>query len=333
MKLAILLLKTDLKEYKAPPYILLQNHRTIIGRHGDVALDTINGKEISKFHAFITCHTQRDHDVWMIEDNDSLNGTFVNCRKIKRQILNHGDEVVFGGGSNFQYGDIIASTENAECKYRFYLSPPTVRFSMNVNPNSDVEKQSNLSCSICYQDIIAPETLPCGHTFCLTCIHEWANVCRHGFRPCICPLCRAVFSISELTPNEFILKNGELQVWSIDGMLRDLRIKNCKIIKGANIFKKWKRKHELWFWRSYNIVKPNEYRLITFLFLTEATPSYIFRAKVNDLIQALNNFNLEIPEEKTKDKLRYALLTYLFETLNPPPPDQPKNRKKVNFVV
>ncbi|OHS97691.1 FHA domain containing protein [Tritrichomonas foetus] len=330
MSFAILLLDTTVSDPKAPPYILLQHRKTVIGRHGDVIMDTVTGKEISKFHAIITHHNQRAHSIWMLEDNLSLNGTFVNCRKIKRQILNEGDEVVFGGGSGFSYGDIIESTDKAECRYKFYYSPPIVRFTASVDPNSDIpEPDTNSVCSICYQSLISSETLPCGHSFCLTCIHEWADVCKQTMRPCICPMCRTPFTKSQLTPNEFVFHDGELQVWSMEGMLRDLGIKNCKVIKGANIFKKWTKKHETWFWKSYDIVKNSQDRLTVFLFLAEATPAYIFRATLNELVQSLTNFHLDIPAEKTKDSLRLIILKYLFSKLNPPQPRQ----RKVKIIV
>ena len=328
--MAILLLCTEVKNPKAPPYVLLQNKKTVIGRHGDVVMDTSNGKEISKYHAIITFHHHKSHELWMIEDNQSLNGTFVNNRKIHRKVLNEGDEVVLGGGSEFLLGEVIESSEKAECRYKFYICPPNVRFTQNVNPNDDIPAiQTSVTCSICYQEMNAEETLPCGHSFCLSCIHEWASVCAKNMKPCVCPMCRAPFSQSQLTPNEFILTKGELQVWSVESMLRDLGIKNCKVIKGANIFKKWTQKHEKWFWKSYEIVKPNLYRKFTFLFLAEATPSYVFRASVNQLCQALTNFHLELPQEPKKDDLRVILLKYIFENLDPP---QPKIKKVVNII-
>ena len=330
MKMAILLLYTEIKEPKAPPYILLQSKKTIIGRHGDVVMDTKIGKEISKYHALITHQHQRSHDLWKIEDTDSKNGTFVNNRKIHRKVLNEGDEVVFGGGADFFYGDLIESSEKAECRYKFFRIPPNVRFTVNVNPNDDITiTHTSVTCSICYQEMSAEEILPCGHSFCLTCIHEWANVCIKNMKPCVCPMCRAPFSQSQLTPNEFILSKGELQVWSIEGMLRELGIKNCKVIKGANIFKKWTQKHEKWFWKSYEIVKPNLYRKYAFLYLAEATPVYVFRASQSELNQAVANFHIELTDPPTKDTLRLTLMKYIFENLDPP---QPKAKKVVNII-
>lgn len=328
--MAILLLYTEVKNPKAPLYILLQNKKTVIGRHGDVVMDTIKGKEISKYHAFITYHHQKSHGLWMIEDNQSVNGTFVNNRKIHRKVLNEGDEIVFGGGSEFLLGEAIESSAKAECRYKFFIHPPNVRFTKNVNPNEDITLVcSKGTCSICYQEMNAEEILPCGHSFCLSCIHEWASVCAKNMKPCICPMCRAPFSQSQLTPNEFILSKDELQVWSIDNMLHELGIKNCKVIKGANIFKKWTQKHEKWFWRSYEIMKPNLYRKYTFLFLAEATPSYVFRASVDQLNQAATNFHLQVPEQANKNELRLTLLRYIFENLDIP---QPRAKKTINII-
>lgn len=329
MRFGILLLYTEVENPKAPQYILLQNRKIVIGRHGDVVMDTTHGKEISKFHAVITYHHQKPNGVWMIEDNGSVNGTFVNNKKIYRRILNEGDEIVFGGGSGFLVGQAIESSEKAECRYRFFMRPPNVRFA-NVNPNNDIPVVNNpATCSICYQELNTEESLPCGHSFCLSCIHKWANVCTKNMTPCICPMCRAPFSQSQLTPNEFILTKNELQVWSIEGMLRDLGVKNCKIIKGINIFKKWAQKHQKKFWEFYEIVKEDINRKIVFLFLVEATPDYLFRASVDQLNQAIANFQLELPEEPTKDTLRLILLKYIYEKLDPP---QPKIKKTVNII-
>lgn len=319
MRVALLILRTTVKDPKAPFYIILQNRKTSIGRHGNIVMDTKFGKEISKVHAFITRYTQENSEIWLIEDNHSLNGTFVNKTKIRRHILREGDEIVFGGGSQFLCGDRVDNTDSAECKYVFFYLPPTIHFASGVDPNANISiSQTSITCPICYQDVISAENLPCGHSFCLHCIHEWASVSKHNYKSCLCPMCRSPFSPSQLTPNEFVVSNDELQVWSLEGILRDLSITNCKVIKGANIFKKWSPKHEHFFWNSFNIVRENLNRKRLFLFLTEATPVYVFRATIKELSQAITNLKLEMPETVNKESLRVILLNYMYDNFDCP---------------
>ena len=56
----------------------------------------------------------------MINDADSLNGTFVNNRRIKSQILNDGDIVQFGGLCNLPMGAILFSSD-VSVKYKFII--------------------------------------------------------------------------------------------------------------------------------------------------------------------------------------------------------------------
>ena len=189
-------------------------------------MDTSRGKEVSKHHTTIYRKTHHSNEIWLIEDNDSLNGTFVNGKKIHRIILNHGDEVVFGGGTAFLLGDIIASTDLAECRYVFYIPPLQVKFCKNIDLNASLLSSDLLeTCAICYCPTIAAEQLPCGHRFCLSCIHQWCRVCYKNMRPCVCPMCRAVFAQSELTPEEAQKTLEEVKVYSMEPMLRDLGVR------------------------------------------------------------------------------------------------------------
>jgi len=65
--------------------------RTTIGRHpdSDVFLDDVT---VSRNHAVVT----REDDAYMIADQGSLNGTYVNRRRIERQTLLDGDELQVG---------------------------------------------------------------------------------------------------------------------------------------------------------------------------------------------------------------------------------------------
>jgi hypothetical protein len=69
----------------------LAGQSTTIGRHpdSDVFLDDVT---VSRNHAVVT----REDDVYVIADQGSLNGTYVNRRRIERQTLLDGDELQIG---------------------------------------------------------------------------------------------------------------------------------------------------------------------------------------------------------------------------------------------
>lgn len=53
--------------------------------------------------------------------------------------------------------------------------------------------RSNLKCSICLEVFTNPLTLPCGHSFCQECIHEYWDR-ETATSPFSCPTCRFSFS-------------------------------------------------------------------------------------------------------------------------------------------
>ncbi len=69
----------------------LAAQRTTIGRHpdSDIFLDDVT---VSRNHAVVT----REDDACVIADQGSLNGTYVNRRRIERQTLLDGDELQIG---------------------------------------------------------------------------------------------------------------------------------------------------------------------------------------------------------------------------------------------
>lgn len=63
------------------------------------------------------------------------------------------------------------------------------------------ELQQALSCNICYELLSGPVSLPCGHSFCSSCIRSNADFkTSTGQRPS-CPECRAGFETSDLRAN------------------------------------------------------------------------------------------------------------------------------------
>lgn len=319
MNCAVLLKTSIVENNKAPPYIFLNSDKVSVGRHGDVRIDTPGGKEISKIHCYFIKRVQINSAVWIIEDNHSTNGTFVNLRKAQRQLLQNGDEVVFGGGGGFRIGERIESSDLSTCRYRFFFLDFPVKFG-KLDPNKEVSPDSEEEmCPICYSPMVSPETLPCGHRFCLHCIYGWAVTCAHSYRPAVCPMCRAPFVHSQLTPHEAYIKNGELRICSVDGILRELNVSSCKMVRGVNIFKKWTENRKRWFWKAYNLMKNNIYRRTIFLFLTKATFGAILKEDEKGLATALRNFEMD-PSGLSRDQMIRNLTMFIVTTLAPQPP-------------
>jgi hypothetical protein len=300
----------------APAIVILSAQTTSIGRRGDVRMDTPSGRQVSKLHLLIHRRLRNGMEFWAIEDNHSVNGTFVNSRKVTVQTLVPGDEIVIGGGPSFKTGDVLQSTDSAFCRYCFYPIDPIVRFTAKVDPNASIrDNESGDICSICYQSVVAPELLPCGHRFCLDCIQQWAETCRKNCRCALCPMCRATFLQSQITPAEATLLGDEMHVWSVDAMLKDLRVRSCRVVKGANIFKKWTRNHKKWFWCALNCVAQRRPRRILFLHLTKATAAHVIAASQEELQQAMLNFEIsEISQDPDVNatKVLLFILTKMY---------------------
>jgi hypothetical protein len=108
---------------------------------------------------------------------------------------------------------------------------------------------------------------------------------------------------------------GQLEVCSVDGMLRDLKARSCRVIKGVQIFKTWTDQHKKWFWKAFNSVVDIPERRMIFLTLTKATPGSILSATREDLVQALKNFGLEAIDNK--DEMSRVLLLFVLTNLAP----------------
>ena len=76
---------------RAGEHFLLQNERTTLGRSPDcdVFLDDVT---VSRHHAALS----RRGDVFVVEDQGSLNGTFVNRHRVESAELSDDDELQIG---------------------------------------------------------------------------------------------------------------------------------------------------------------------------------------------------------------------------------------------
>ncbi len=70
---------------------VLRGERVAIGRRPDAAI-FLDDVTVSRDHALVV----REGDGWVIVDEGSLNGTFVNRRRKDRVLLNDGDEIQIG---------------------------------------------------------------------------------------------------------------------------------------------------------------------------------------------------------------------------------------------
>jgi hypothetical protein len=279
-------------------------------------MDTPSGKEISRIHATISRHDGTHKEVWIIEDNGSLNGTFVNGRKIHVRVLASGDEILFGGGSSYKLGDLLDSTDFSPCRYAFFPADPLVRFSAHVDPNGPFQKTDATDvCAICYESVTSSEVLPCGHMFCTRCIHKWAEECRRSSRPSICPMCRTTFMSSELNTQEVVMHDDRMEVCSLDPTLRDLDMPNGRAVKSFNIFRKWTQEHKKWFWNAFSLLQ-QWHRRVIFLHLTKATVSYVLQASEFELLQGIENLGIISSVEDKEENRRLLLLRILrdFQT-------------------
>lgn len=88
---------------------------------------------ISRNHATISQH----YNVWKLKDNNSVNGVFVNNKKVHEVILNDGDIIVFGGGGNRPFGSLFLN--DSEFRYIFKISP------MENEPGFESEEETTVS--------------------------------------------------------------------------------------------------------------------------------------------------------------------------------------------
>lgn len=104
--------------FKLPETILLPNQSVVLGRAQSSAsnpssqtpihihIDSVKFKNlISRQHALITytASTQQRQ----IIDNESVNGLFVNRRRVKQQILKNGDEITLGGANQVKMNEKV----------------------------------------------------------------------------------------------------------------------------------------------------------------------------------------------------------------------------------
>lgn len=251
---ALLIRTSNIVNEKCPKCVLINQNRIRIGRHGDVRMDTNAGKEISKRHAEITRTLKRGVIRFFIEDLDSVNGTFVNCRKILKQQLVSKDDIIFGGGNRYCFGDILPQPEESECMYRFIIPYTPANFSQCLDFDMEITDDGIDECCICYTKRHKMQQLSCGHSFCVACLAHWAKECSKSMRPIVCPVCRCPFTRTEIENDQPIIQNGVEIVRSIEPLLHMLSVKSVKEVQELDISKQWDQQKKEKFWRMNEIV-------------------------------------------------------------------------------
>ena len=318
MSLGLFIRVSSKENEHTPPFFVLSEPNVTLGRHGDIRMDTAHGKEISKVHCTFTRRTRGTCSHWILTDNDSLNGTFVNNRRIHRVVLGHGDEVVFGGGSEFKVGDVIESSENAQCRYLFFVLPLPIKFAEAINPNSTTKLEEGATCVICYDSVVNPNKIPCGHVFCGDCLRRWAKKSEESGMCPVCPLCRSGFGPRDLVPREAKVTNQGLVITDVEPFLRRLNIDGCGKVRKFHILKKWREEHKTAFWGAYEKVKDNRIRVALFLHLVKATFRYVSNATDDELVEAMKNLECEERPDEREERVAQIMLA-IMKKLAPKP--------------
>lgn len=306
MDLALLISTSLIQNDNAPPAAIITDNVVSIGRHGTIKMDTMKTHEVSKHHAEIRLEDFRGKNYYFIEDKKSMNGTFLNSKKIKKHVLKDGDEIVFGAGSCFYYGDQITSTDSAECRYIFVLPDPKIEYSPNSNRYINLtEINNNEECCICYIPMGMKSTLTCGHSFCRKCLASWGKKCKTKEMSFVCPICRHEFDPSQAIIPSVRLENNVNIIYDVEPFLRILEISSLKEIERLSIFNPWTSEDRVLFWNFLNKIADKNKKQIIFRKATNTSYRDIISATTEQLNIAKGNLNIEL---KNPDYLLFEVL-------------------------
>lgn len=255
-------------------------------------MDTEKGREISKHHATIERRFINGINKWFIIDNQSLNGTFLNLKKVKQHILNVGDEIVFGGGQEFHYGQKLPSSEKSECRYRFIENDKKLVFSPQYDPNIILPDYDHLEeCPICYDNMEKFYTLQCGHSFCLSCIRPWTQKCILDRIATFCPICREPFNPDVVLFGDAIDTGETMMINNIVPFLRKLKARSINEISELSINFLWDEEKRNRFWAYHNICFNKPIKFLLFLFYTNSTFNSVIDADEKSLMNIVTNLD------------------------------------------
>jgi hypothetical protein len=288
-----LLLKTSvLPNPNCPQAILLTDQCTVIGRYGTAKLDTSRTHEVSKRHAKITFKEVGGRRRWNLDDMGSLNGTFLNATKVRSSILESQDELVFGGGSSFMYGDTIVSTDNAECRYLFVVPDPPLEIPAESHL-FDTLAPPHLceDCCLCYDPMLMRTVLQCGHVFCRDCLAAWGRKCILDEMEFVCPVCRRPHDCSERKVPQVTFEGEVWVLRNVEPLLRKLEMLSLSELTDLSLLKRWDCNQRRSFWSCYEKLAGKEKKLMIFRDLTHSSFRAIKDTDEDGLLNAMENLD------------------------------------------
>ena len=312
-----LLIRTSLLENENCPNAILLTHKiTEIGRQSRIQVDTKKGKEVSKKHAKIIRNDDMEQPIWIITDNTSTNGTFVNSRKIHKRNLINMDEIVFGGGPSFHVGDKLISTDRSDTRFVFLYPLPSISFSSSINFDEVLPRPEDAEmCPICYEPLLKRLVLPCGHIFCSKCLRMWTQKCILEHKHAQCPCCRKEFPHEDLLFGDTIYKKSVLLVQTLDPLIRKLGFLSAREIMNLSIRKEWTPETKELFIKSLGLVQKKPDRLLTFCALTDCLYQQVRETPPDFLKIIVRNFsgNDQLPMPRILEEALFLVYHNVFE--------------------
>jgi hypothetical protein len=316
MDFALLVSNAERENPNAPLTAIITKPVTSIGRHADIRMDTSTTHEISKQHAQISYKERHGTTTWIIEDLHSLNGTLVNSIKIHDRSLKHGDEIVFGAGSSFMYGDVLLSTDNADCRYLFVVPDPPLHFAARGNHRESLAPIESVDeCCICYLPMVVHTQLPCGHTFCKSCIIGWRDRCARVSQQFVCPACRRICDTEEARVPSLVFENNNWFVLNVEPFLRLLNMLNVSEVRRLSLFERWNLQKKADFWEVYEKVKGHRKKIQIFRWLTNSTFRALKDGDHGELLNAVDNLegNVALYGEELREHAIWLVATKLHQ--------------------
>lgn len=299
MDFVLLVSTSKIENPNCPKALLLCQENNILGRATDLKLDTAKSHEVSKKHANIFFSETEGKTVWTIEDRNSLNGTFLNGRKIKKRTLCNFDEIVFGGGSEFRFGDVLMTTDTAECRFAFIQPPNPIWFDSDCNQDEVLlDPDECEDCCICYLPMVKRTRLPCDHCYCKKCLREWSEKCQSENTGFHCPICRKPHDISFANPPAVIVDDDSFTVKNVEPFLRKIGMKSVAEVRKISIMVPWDTDDKEKFWATYELLKPlNNTKLEIFRWLTRCSYREVKDASEEELAHAVKNLEGEVTSD------------------------------------
>jgi tripartite motif-containing protein 2/3 len=227
-------------------------------------MDTVKGKEISRHHAAIVRTPGMIGSVWVLRDNNSLNGTFVNSLRVSNQILRNGDILTFGGGPEHVLQETANKFGRFDCCYVFLLIPPKSVI------GADQKLFTEEACPVCMELLKDAESLPCRHSFCSECLKQWMKTCFEERADWSCPVCRTPFSRDEISKSGAVVCRNEVVLLSREKLFECLGVGCREEIEKLSLFEIWDCEQKRCFWDMFARVKKSLVHKCVFLGLTRA---------------------------------------------------------------